>query len=210
MTAELYIVSGLGLFIVLHILTGLHEWRQAALEKLGIILYRVLFSIATLLAIWTIVQGFDMRPFDVWWQVPAWSAQFSLILMPLAILFFVCHFMSREKDTFTRQPIGWAIMFWALAHLMANGESGTTLLFGGFLIYGALAIFLRERKASLGDKTACHSGDGQVRLIPFSRWPRSLSGKDIAFLFGITALLTYGLIYFHGEVTGLSAMPVGI
>ena len=82
MSAEIYISLGLGLFLILHIFTGIHEWRQAVLSKIGIIAYRVLFSIATLFAYWCIIQGFNMRPFDVWWQVPQWAYSVPKIFMP--------------------------------------------------------------------------------------------------------------------------------
>lgn len=66
MSAELYIIVGLSLFLILHILTGLHELRKTAIEKIGLIAYRILFSLGTLYALWTIIKGFDARPFEVW------------------------------------------------------------------------------------------------------------------------------------------------
>lgn len=208
MSAELYIIIGLSLFLILHILTGLHEWRQAALEKIGLIAYRILFSLGTLYAFWTILKGFDARPFDVWWHVPAWATYAPLVIMPISILLFTCHFMTREEDTFTRQPVGWAIMLWSLSHLFANGESGTTVFFSGFVFYGALAIYLRERKAALGDQPASHGKEQLTALIPFTRWPTAMSGKKIASLLSITVLVDFFLIYIHDGFIGMSALPV--
>lgn len=207
MSAELNILTGLSIFLGLHILTGLHEWRQAALNKLGLLTYRILFSIGTLYAFWTILKGFDARPFDVWWHVPAWASFAPLVIMPLSIFFFTCHLIKRESDTFTRQPIGWAIILWALSHLLANGESGTSVFFIGFLLYGTLALYLRERKASLGDHAASHGGEHPVKLIPFTRWPSSMTSKKLATLLTITVLVYFSLIYIHEDFIGLSALP---
>ena len=210
MPAELNILIGLSIFLGLHILTGLHEWRQAALNKIGLISYRILFSIGTLYAFWTILKGFDARPFDVWWDVPVWASFAPFIIMPLSIFFLTCHFMGRESDGFTRQPIGWAIVFWALSHLLANGESGTIIFFIGFFLYGILALYLRERKASLGDCSASHGSSHPVKLVPFTRWPSGMSGKKIAFLLSVTALVDFFLIYIHDAFIGLSALPAMI
>ena len=208
MIAEYYIAIGLGLFIVLHLLTGIHAWRQAALRALGKISYRILFSFGVLYSIWMISQGFASRPFAVWWQVPDWASYAPLIVTPLGIFLLTSHFMPHDKDSFTRQPLGWAILFWALSHLIANGEGGTTILFGGFALYGALAIYLRERKSSLGDATASHGNAHNTRLIPFTRRPADMTGKKLAFLVGVTVVVVGVLIYCHDVYTGLSALPM--
>jgi uncharacterized membrane protein len=207
MTAELYIILGMGLFLVLHILTGMHEWRQAALNKFSLLGYRILFSVGTLYAFWTILKGFDARPFDVWWNVPAWAALTPFVLMPVSIFLLLCHFLPRSADSFSRQPLGLAIMAWAFSHLIANGESGTTLFFGGFLLYGALAIYLRERKAALGDLSASHGRENFSHIIPFTRWPTSMTGKKFAFLSGVTAAVEFTLVYIHEGIIGMSAVP---
>ena len=207
MSAEFQIAIGLGVFMVLHILTGLHEWREAALGKLGLLPYRILFSLGVIASLSMITIGFTNRPFDVWWAVPTWAANLPLVLMPLSVLMFICHLIPTTDDNFTRQPIGWAIVIWALAHLASNGESGTTIFFGGFLLYGALAIYLRERKTSHGDTKASHGRDTPARLIVFTRWPSGLSGKKLAFIFATTILVTFVLIRLHSDYIGLSAIP---
>ncbi len=206
MSAELYIISGISLFLGLHILTGLHEWRQAALNKLGLLPYRILFSLGTLYAFWTILKGFDARPFDMWWEVPHWATFAPMVIMPISLFLFICHFTSHSQDNFSRQPLGWAIILWALSHLIANGESGTTVFFGGFLLYGVLAIHLRERKAKLGDTTASHGGNEfDVKLAPFTRLPRGVTGKKFAFLLFTTAVVDFVLIRIHEIFIGVSA-----
>ena len=211
MSAELYIISGVSLFLGLHILTGLHEWRQAALNKLGLLPYRFLFSLGTLYALWTILKGFDARPFEVWWSVPYWASFAPLVIVPISLFLFFCHFIKHSQDNFSSQPLGWAIMLWALSHLIANGESGTTLFFGGFLLYGALAIYLRERKASLGDATASHgNSECNVKLIPFTRWPGGMTGRKFASLLFITVVVDYALIHIHEIFIGVVATPAMI
>ena len=211
MSAELYIISGVSLFLGLHILTGLHEWRQAALNKLGLLPYRFLFSLATLYALWTILKGFELRPFEIWWSVPHWATFAPIVIMPISLFLLICHFNPRSQDTFSSQPLGWAIMLWSLSHLMANGESGTTLFFGGFLLYGALAIHLRERKAKLGDVAASHGSTIYgSKLIPFTRWPKSMTGKKFTSLFLITAMVYFALLHIHEIFIGVSATAVTV
>jgi uncharacterized membrane protein len=70
--------------------------------------------------------------------------------------------------TITRHPFLWGVALWAVAHLAANGDAASAMLFGGMLILslgGMLAIDQR-RALRLGD--AWRGFAAKTSLVPFA------------------------------------------
>lgn len=70
--------------------------------------------------------------------------------------------------TITRHPFLWGVALWAVAHLAANGDAASAMLFGGMLILslgGMLAIDQR-RALRLGD--AWRAFAAKTSLVPFA------------------------------------------
>lgn len=60
--------------------------------------------------------------------------------------------LTRGLTRVTRHPFQWAVVLWAGAHLIANGDGVSVIFFGTFLILGLVGGVLIDRKkqASLG------------------------------------------------------------
>ena len=70
--------------------------------------------------------------------------------------------------TITRHPFLWGVALWAVAHLAANGDAASAMLFGGMLLLslgGMLAIDQR-RALRLGD--AWRAFAAKTSLVPFA------------------------------------------
>jgi uncharacterized membrane protein len=61
--------------------------------------------------------------------------------------------LSRGVTRITRHPFQWAVVIWAVAHLIANGDRVSVVFFGTFLILGLAGGVLIDRKKAerLGD-----------------------------------------------------------
>ena len=79
-----------------------------------------------------------------------------------------------------------AVKTWALAHLLANGDLGSILLFGGFLAWAVVA-FISMRRRPEGDT---------ITFIPNP-------GQDAAAILG-------GLILYVALIAGLHRWLVGV
>ena len=66
--------------------------------------------------------------------------------MPLALVLFAAARMPTRIRSLVRHPMLLGVLLWAVAHLLANGEARSVVLFGGFaLIAAILAISAAAR-----------------------------------------------------------------
>jgi uncharacterized membrane protein len=84
-----------------------------------------------------------------------------------------------------------AVMLWAFAHLLANGDLASVLLFGSFLAYGAYDMISANRRAALGPLGAARG---------------SAAGDAAAIAAGL-ALYALLLVWGHQLLTGVPLLP---
>lgn len=155
------LIAGLVLFVVTHLLRpvapGLREAGIAALGKIGWMVLHGVFSLASLVLI---VYGFiDARDnggdgvFAVY-TPPAFMAHITLTLMVIASVLLIAGFLPagyiRAKTKF---PILVSIKVWALAHLLANGESYSVLLFVTILAWAVVLRITLKKRIAAGETT---------------------------------------------------------
>ena len=112
---------------------------------------------------------------------------------------------------FTRHPLLWALVLWAGAHAVPNGDLAHLLLFGGFAgfaLLGMRALDRRRRRqlgteawARLARRTAFWPGAALVS----GRWrPAALPSprRMVA-----ATLLWLALLVLHGPVIGVTPLP---
>lgn len=111
----------------------------------------------------------------------------------------------------TRHPLLWALLLWALAHLLVNGDLAHVLVFGpfaGFAAFGMRMIDRRNRHAwgpaRWAQLSACTS------IYPFGalitgRW-RPRRGPSLIRL-GAAVIVWAGLLHLHPIVIGVSPLP---
>jgi uncharacterized membrane protein len=87
-----------------------------------------------------------------------------------------------------RHPMLTGVVVWSVAHLLANGDSRSTILFGGLGIWAVTAIFTINRR----------DGDWE-RPEPVP------AAKDIV-LVAIGAALTAVVAYFHEYLSGVALL----
>lgn len=148
------LIAGLVLFIATHLVRpfapGLRNAGIAALGKPG---WMAVHGIVSLASLALIVYGFiDARENggQMLYFPPTFMVHIALTLMLIASICLVAGFLPaghiRAKLKF---PLLVAIKIWALAHLLANGESYSVLLFVTILAWAViLRISLKKRIAA--------------------------------------------------------------
>ena len=92
-----------------------------------------------------------------------------------------------------------AVKIWATAHLLANGDLGSILLFGSFLAWAVAARISAKRRAlAPGAVAAQHGGEARAPVGLPQRHPRRGDRVAVWFLFGR---------YLHYPVIGVQAWP---
>jgi uncharacterized membrane protein len=167
------LIAGLVLFIGAHLVPTLPRLRMALADNLGDGPYRGLFSLVSGVGLVLIVLGYgDMRGLGrgnpELWTPPAWTKHIVLLLMIPAMVLLVAAYVPSRIRTAVRHPMLAALKIWAFAHLLANGDLASVLLFGSLLAYGVwdrISVKGRASPGPLGDARGGIGGDAVAVAI---------------------------------------------
>ena len=132
------LIIGLILFIGVHSLPFLAAtWRESLQVRIGEVPYKGLASVLNLTGFLLILWGYGLarqEPFTVY-APPVWTAHLALlVLVPVFPLLFAA-FLPGRIQSWAKHPMLLAVILWALAHLIANGNLADVVLFGSFLAW---------------------------------------------------------------------------
>jgi uncharacterized membrane protein len=149
------LIVGLILFLGLHLLPTSPELRDGLRTRLGARTYAVVFSLLSLAGLIIIILGYHKLQIHpgknpVLWQPPIWTRHIAVGLMLPAMILLVAAFIPSRIRTAVRHPMLAAIKVWAFAHLIANGDLGSLLLFGSFLAFAVYDRISVKRRGALG------------------------------------------------------------
>lgn len=153
------LIAGLVLFLGIHTLTTLREPRAALIGRIGEGPYKGLFSLVAAAGLILIVWGFGRYRADGY--IPVWDPPLSLRHMTLTLMWFSFVALAAASAPagkikgMLRHPMLVGVKIWALAHLLANGDLGSLILFGSLL---AWAVYDRIAVKRRGDPGAPRSG----------------------------------------------------
>ncbi len=148
----LLLILGLALFLGMHAFTMAREPRAAAVSRLGAGGFKGLYTLVSLLGFALIIYGFGQYRATGWidvWQPPIWTRHLALLLtLPIFMLLAATNSGGRIHAA-VKHPMLLAVKIWATAHLLANGDLGSMLLFGGFLAWAVMARISLKRREGL-------------------------------------------------------------
>lgn len=145
----LLLILGLVLFLGMHAVTMKRDWRARMIERLGAGGYKGLYSAVSIVGFVLLIYGYGLQRaagYTPVWEPPVWTRHLALLInLPIFILLAVgkrpSWLLSRVKH-----PMLLAVKIWATAHLLANGDLGSMLLFGGFLAWAVMARISVKRR----------------------------------------------------------------
>ncbi len=135
-------VLGLAMFFAAHIFTTKREARAQVVARLGEGTYKILYSLVSLVGLALIVWGFAHYRadgmIDVWERFVPTSVlrglkHVTIVLMLPAVILVVASYIRGRIFATLKHPMLAGIKLWAAAHLLANGDLGSIILFGSFL-----------------------------------------------------------------------------
>ena len=186
-------ILGLVLFFASHTFTTKRKARAQAIATLGEGTYKILYALVSLAGLALIVWGFAhyraAGMIDVW-QPPTFMKHITVALMLPAVILVVASYIRGRIFATLKHPMLAGIKLWAAAHLLANGDLGSILLFGSFL---AWAVYDR---ISLKHRT-----DAGAPPIPVG----GVTNDIIAVVAGVVAYLALAFA-FHPVVIGVPVM----
>lgn len=177
----LLLILGLALFLGMHGFTMARGQREMMMKRFGEGGYKGVYTLVSLLGFVLIIYGFQlyrsggMIPV---WSPPLWMGHLALLLtLPIFILLASTNSGGRIHAA-VKHPMLLAVKIWATAHLLANGDLGSILLFGGFLAWAVMARISLKRRAGVTVPAASGFtqrdwiaiGAGLVLWFVFARW----------------------------------------
>lgn len=133
--------------------------------------YLALYSAAAFATLAWMIFAYYHAPYVGLWYVPALRYA-PLLIMPFALILMVCGVLARNPTMVgqerlleaaepargilrvTRHPLMWGIALWAVAHMLARGDSAAIVFFGTFLALALAGTALSDRRKarSLGER----------------------------------------------------------
>jgi len=179
------LVLGLILFLFPHTLRemGLREALAGRFPSPGA--YKGVYSLITLAGLVLIIWGKSIAPFVMVWEPPFGMRYLShFIMMPVFLLVLAGVMPMSWLRVTLRNPLLLGVTLWGAAHLWANGDLASMLLFGGFTLWGATKYF---------------SLWGSAGMAAFE--PRMLVWDIV--IAGLGMVLYFTLFVFHGDLFGV-------
>ena len=184
------LVIGILLWSALHLSVALTPGlRQSLIARLGLGPYKGLFAIGIVASLVIIVLGWKAFPGGVVYVPPAGMRHLTMLLMPIAVVLFISARLPNDLTRRIRHPQLSGVKLWALAHLLANGETRSVVLFTGLLAWAVMEVI------------AINHRDG-ARQLPAPRGAlRSL------LVVGVGLALTAALMFAHPWLAGVALLP---
>jgi uncharacterized membrane protein len=149
------LVVGIILFLGIHLLRAVAPgFRQSMIDRLGKQGFMAVYSIASIATLVFLAYGFSVARTQttVLYYPPAWASHITIALMLIALICFVASLLpAGHIAAKTKHPMVLSVKIWALAHLIANGDSASGLLFACFLAWGVFLRISLKRRARAGE-----------------------------------------------------------
>ncbi|HEY7386051.1 MAG TPA: NnrU family protein [Beijerinckiaceae bacterium] len=191
------LILGLIVFIGAHAFTMARAARARAIARLGEGPYKGLYSLVSLLGLILIVWGYGSYRAGGYvqvWDPPVWTRHLALPLVWLAFVAMVAAYIPGRIRRALKHPMLAGLKIWALAHLLANGDLGSIILFGALLAWAVVARIAAKRRDEVGD----HGGPAAA--------PAGWRNDVLAIVIGTVVYLAF-LIWLHPLLIGVPALP---
>jgi uncharacterized membrane protein len=186
------LVLGLIVFIGSHALSMARDARATLIAHLGEVPYKIVYSLVAVLGIALIAWGYGQYRATGWiqvWSPPAFMRHVTVALMWPSIVCIAAAYSPGQIKKTLKHPMLVGVKLWAFAHLLANGDLGSIVLFGAVLAWAVVDRISLKRRTDPG-----------APPIPIGGWKNDV----VAVIAGTLVYLALGFV-FHPLVIGVPA-----
>lgn len=191
------LVLGLIVFLGTHAFSMARKARAETIGKIGAGPYKGLYSLLSLAGIVLIAIGFGRYRAEGYipvWDPPVWTRHLALLLVWFAFVAVVAAYLPGRIKRTLKHPMLAGVKVWAVAHLLANGDLGSILLFGSVLAWAIMARISAKRRDVAAEHGAPRAGTHDIR------------NDALALLIG-TALYLAFVLWLHPLLIGVPVLP---
>lgn len=166
-----YLILGLVLFIGAHAIPTRQSLRDSLVRGMGEVGYKGLMSLVSLAGFVLIAWGFGhyrSQGYIQVWDPPAGLRHLTVLLMLPAMICLVAAYLPGRIKAKLKHPMLAAVKIWALAHLLANGDLGSIILFGALLawaVYDRISVKRRGVKVATPPEPAVATRNDIIAVV---------------------------------------------
>ncbi|MGO4622693.1 NnrU family protein [Ensifer sp. 2YAB10] len=150
------LVLGIIIFLGLHLIRVVAPgFRAGVIESRGKGTWMGIYAILSLIGLCLIIYGFGQARSEtgMLYNPPVFLRHIALLLMLFAFVIAAAGFLPAGRIAVAvKHPQVLSIKIWALAHLLANGETSSVLLFGSFLAWAVILRISLKRRERAGER----------------------------------------------------------
>ena len=168
--------------------------------------YRGLYSLVALASLVWMSIAYSRAPVE-----PLWAPlrELPLVVLPVAFVLLACGYWrnptmvgadkllqsddpARGVIRITRHPLMWAIMLWALSHLLARGDLKSAIFFGGLFLLAALGtVLIDHRKKSNPDWARFAAVTSNLPFLAIAQGRNRILWREIGWLRPLAGLAAF-------------------
>ncbi|ABY32411.1 NnrU family protein [Methylorubrum extorquens] len=197
----LVMILGLVLFLGTHAFSMARAKRGEVIGRIGEGRFKLGYTLLSVLGLILTVYGYGLYRQEGMipvWSPPLWTRHLAVLLTLFAFISLAAAYLPGHLRARLKHPMLLAVKIWATAHLLANGDLGSILLFGSFLAWAVVARISAKRRALTAGQVAQQHG-GQAT-------PAGWRNDAIAVVVGVVAWFVFGK-YLHPLLIGVAAWP---
>ncbi len=171
-------ILGLVLFLGVHLVTTQRGLRAELIARHGENTYKIAYAVISFAGLALIVWGFATYRATGWinvWTPPVAMRHIATALMLPAVIMLVSAYIRGRIYTTLKHPMLVAVKLWAAAHLLANGDLGSIILFGSFLAWAVVDRISLKRRTDAGGPPIPVGGVGNDVLAVYDCTKRALA-----------------------------------
>ncbi|MFK3780049.1 NnrU family protein [Agrobacterium sp. NPDC089420] len=164
----IFLALCLALFLLTHLLKVVApQFRARMIATMGEGPFKGVYSLVSLITFGLVIYAFGeaRQETGMVWYPPVWTSHIAVTLMLPAMICLVASLIPAGHIAVkTKHPLILSVKIWALAHLLANGETASILLFASFLAWGVVMRISLKRRERAGEKVVRDFVSGRYDL----------------------------------------------
>lgn len=147
-----WLILGLVIFLGVHsVRIVAPAWRDARIAGGGEGTFKGVYSLLSAVGLVLIVWGYA-KAWEapvVLYDPPVWTRHLAALLMLFSFVSLAVYMLPAGRlKPILKHPMLLAVKIWALAHLIANGDLASVVLFGAFLLWAAADRVAAKRRGA--------------------------------------------------------------
>jgi len=141
------LILGVLLWSVMHFIPAIAvDFRKNLMSRIGEKPYKGIFALFMVLSLYLVISGWRATIPDSVYLPPLWGRHLTSLLVLVSFILFIASNHATNLKRFVRHPQLTGVALWGIAHLLANGEARSIVLFGGLALWAIIEMVLLNRR----------------------------------------------------------------